>query len=70
MGLAGESWVFQIDEHMRLRWLADSADFTDHVQICFSSVYHLQEHIFADDEGSGICYRLKTDFANDKIVCS
>ena len=32
--------------------LADSADFTDHVQICFSSVSRLQENIFADDEGN------------------
>ena len=34
-----------------IRRLADSADFTDHVQICFSSVSRLQENIFADDEG-------------------
>ena len=31
---------------------ADSADFTDQVQICFSSVSRLKENIFADVEGN------------------
>ena len=43
---------FRIDKHAPQRRLADSTDFTDHVQICFSSVSRLQENIFADDEGN------------------
>ena len=35
-----------------VKMITDSADFTDCVQICFSSVSRLQENIFADDEAN------------------
>ena len=44
----------------------DSADFTDHVQICFSSVSRLQENIFADDEGNASATDWKQTFKTIK----
>ena len=62
---------FRIDVNKRAK---DSLQTLQTLQIMcrsvFLSVSHSQENIFADDEGSSVCYRLKTDFADDKIVCS
>ena len=73
-GSAGESYWVSCFELINM-CTKDGLQTLLTLQIMCRSVFHLfimhlQEHIFADDEGSSICYRLKTDFADDKIVCS